>query len=115
MPVVTVASREHPRSRELLLAIADAVAGALELGAGQVIALAIPAPVTVASGDDPTAPATGAGGPTAGWAVVTVHGSDRGEAATTRACDAAVRAAADWSRNTGIEFEGVWCEWQRPR
>lgn len=115
MPVVTVASREHPRLRELLLAVADAVAGELGLGAGQVIALATPAPLSVASGDAASAAEASDPRPSGGWAVVTVHGSDRGEPATTRACDAAARAAADWSRSAGVEFEGVWCEWQRPR
>lgn len=107
MPVITVATAPHPEERELLGGIADAVADALGLAGGDVIAMALPVRATVTNGQAPDA-AAGA------WMLVSIHGSDRGADGTRRACDAARTAAADWSRRHDADLEGVWCEWLLP-
>ncbi|WP_341935790.1 hypothetical protein MRBLWO14_001461 [Microbacterium sp. LWO14-1.2] len=107
MPVITVAVLPHSAERGLLRAVADAVAAALGLGSGDVIAMTIPVRASATSGtptdhtDDP-------------WMLVSIHGSDRGEEPMREAREAARLAAADWSRTNGGE-QGVWCEWVLPQ
>jgi hypothetical protein len=108
MPVITVASAPHPEERDLLLSVADAVADALTLSPGDVIAMSTPVRETVANGHSADAAAEP-------WVLISIHGSDRGADAVTRARDAAREAAADWSRRHGVAQEGVWCEWLLPQ
>lgn len=112
MPVVTIATAPHAEEREVLQLVADAVADALRLAPGDVIAMSIPVRTTVTNG----ASADAAPNP---WALISIHGSDRGEEQIERACAAAKQAAADWSRRQvedgGAELEGVWCEWLLPQ
>lgn len=112
MPVLTIATVPHTAERDLLQSVADAVAGALELAPGDVIAMSIPVRTTVTNGARTDAEATP-------WALISIHGSDRGAESTARACRAARHAAADWSRrqveNGGVDLEGVWCEWLLPQ
>lgn len=114
MPVVTIAAPAHAASPELLRDVADAVARALDLGPGDVIAMATPVHAVVASGGRP-----GVGG--APWALVSIHGSDRGAEPMRNARAAAEEAARDWSRRHAASgeadgyLEGVWCEWVLPQ
>ncbi|WP_136055392.1 hypothetical protein [Microbacterium sp. K24] len=112
MPVITIATIPHAAERELLQGVADAVADALELAPGDVIAMSIPVRTTVTNGATTDADADP-------WALISIHGSDRGAEKTGRACEAARRAAADWSRRQvadgGVDLEGVWCEWLLPQ
>lgn len=103
MPVVTITASPHPAERELLSGVADAVAGALGLGEGDVIALAVATRAMVASGQGD-----------ADWMLVSIHGSDRGDDAASAAREAAGAATADWNRRHGVE-RGVWCEWVLPQ
>lgn len=116
MPVVTVAAPYHAASHELLLAVADAVAGALSLGPGDVIAMATPVHAVAVNGGGPS------GGAVARpWALVSIHGSDRGVESMQRARAAAREATSDWSRRHATSgeidgyLEGVWCEWLLPQ
>ncbi|KQO96996.1 hypothetical protein [Leifsonia sp. Leaf264] len=104
MPVITITVGDHPALTELLTSVADSVARALELSDGDVIATSVPASTFVASG----------GAILTGWPVVSIHGSDRGEAASRAARAAAAGAVADWASAHSIEFEGVWTEWVPP-
>lgn len=112
MPVITIATVPHAAERELLQSVADAVGDALELAPGDVIAMSIPVRATVTNGAMSDADARP-------WAVISIHGSDRGAERIARACEAARRAAADWSRRQvadgGVDLEGVWCEWLLPQ
>lgn len=108
MPVITVATPPHEAERDLLADVADAVADALELAPGDVIAMSIPVRTTVVNG----ATADAAAQP---WVVISIHGSDRGAERMRRACEAAERAAADWSRRRDAAQEGVWSEWLLPQ
>jgi len=114
MPVVTVAAPAHAATHELLLNVADAVADALGLGPGDVIAMATPVHAVVASGCRTDA----AGSP---WALVSIHGSDRGAELMRSARAAAEKATRDWSRRHAVSgeddgyLEGVWCEWVLPQ
>ncbi|WP_144876261.1 hypothetical protein [Microbacterium sp. 1.5R] len=114
MPVVTVAAPAHAASHELLLTVADAVADALDLAPGDVIALSTPASAVVVNG-------AGADAAAKPWALISIHGSDRGAEATRRARAAAGAAATDWSRRHAAPgdvdgyLEGVWCEWLLPQ
>ena len=105
MPLVTISAAEHAAEETLLRAVADAVADALGLGDGDVIALATPVRSMVASGRD------GAAGP---WPIATIHGSDRGEQPMRAALAAAEQAMLDWGRDQRDEIEGVWVEWALP-
>lgn len=107
MPVVTIAAPAHPDEAQLLGRVADAVADALGLGPGDVVAMSIPARTTVASG--------GQGVASPPWTVIGIHGSDRGAVAMRRACDAAHAVAADWNLEHDGDLEGVWCEWLLPQ
>ncbi|MFS0895141.1 hypothetical protein [Microbacterium sp. 179-I 3D3 NHS] len=112
MPVITVATAAHPDERALLASVADAVAHALALAPGDVIAMSTPVRQTVVNGAD-AAPEP--------WTLISIHGSDRGAEKTQRALAAARAAAADWSRRHdpaargGAEQERVWCEWLLPQ
>lgn len=102
MPVVTVAAPSvgEAEVETLLGKVAGAVAAALDLGDGDVLAVHEPTGPTVASGGVRAAP----------WIVLTIHGSGRGEAervAATRAEDA-VRA---WAADAGVPLGGVWASW----
>ena len=108
MPVVTVAIAPHDAERDLLARVADAVAHALELAPGDVIAMSLPVRETVVNGAGADAVATP-------WALIGIHGSDRGAQRMRRACEAARDAATDWSRRHAAEQEGVWCEWLLPQ
>lgn len=112
MPVITIATVPHPAEHELLRGVADAVADALSLAPGDVIAMSIPVRTTVANGATTDAEAKP-------WALISIHGSDRGAANMERASAAARRAAADWSgpqaAGGGADLEGVWCEWLLPQ
>lgn len=114
MPVVTVAAPAHAASHELLRQVADAVAGALGLGPGDVIAMATLAHAVAASGGRPDS-----SGPP--WALVSIHGSDRGADLMRDARAAAEEATRDWSRRHAASgeddgyLEGVWCEWVLPQ
>lgn len=101
MPVVTVALPRH--SPELLGAVADALARSLDLGEGDVIASHIATSAPVASG----------GVRAQWWPLVSIHGSDRGDAmASARtAVEAAVR---DWAAAEGVALGGVWVTWILP-
>lgn len=108
MPVVTVAVAPHAEERDLLTRLADAIADALELATGDVIAMSVPVRETVSSGAAPDAVSVP-------WVLISIHGSDRGAEKTRRACEAARIAAADWSRRHGVGQEGEWCEWLLPQ
>ncbi|SFR71339.1 hypothetical protein SAMN05428970_1165 [Agromyces sp. CF514] len=114
MPLVTVTAPPHPESQHLLGAVADAVAQALALGDGDVLAAFVAASAVVASG----APSHGSApdaAPTSAWPIVSIHGGDRGVEAVDAACAAAESAVRDWGHRNAIEFEGVWTEWLTPR
>ncbi|GAA1584406.1 hypothetical protein BJ960_000207 [Leucobacter aridicollis] len=82
--------------------VAEAVAGALDLGAGDVIVLETPYVDSARSG-----PLKSSGH----WVLVTLRGSDRGVDARDRAVTAASAAVATWAERSGVGLEGVWCEW----
>jgi hypothetical protein len=105
MPLVTVAFAPHPHEDSLLQAVADAVAQALGLADGDVIAAAVPVRSMVASGGTTSAPS---------WAIVTIHGSHRGETAMQEAMTGAERAILEWGTRHRVNIEGAWTEWVRP-
>lgn len=105
MPLVTVALLPHPAEEALLSRVADAVADALGLAAGDVIALTTPVRTAAVSGRGPL---------TTRWPIVTVHGSDRGEEAMRAALTAAEHAIMAWGESNGVAIEGVWTEWALP-
>lgn len=119
MPLVTVTAPPHPERQHLLSAVADAVAQALALGDGDVLAAFVAASAVVASGASPdrSAPDGSAPGaaPTGAWPIVSIHGGDRGVEAVDAACAAAESAVRDWAHRNAIELEGVWTEWLTPR
>ena len=104
MPVITVIA-PPPLGTLLLGRIADAVADALGLDAGDVLVTHLPSGATVASGipgeSDP-------------WPVVTLHGSDRGAERMDAARAAAEREVREWASETGLRLGGVWTEWVLP-
>ena len=105
MPVLTVHAEPVADVAGLLSALADAVADALELGDGDVIATFVPAGPTVVSGSRE---------PASTWPVVTIHGRDRGAAkmeAARAAAEASVRSSL---RAAEVEHGGVWVEWVTP-
>lgn len=104
MPVVTLAAPSHPAIGGLLAVVADAVAGALALGAGDVVVTHIPTGASALSGttDAPT------------WAIVTVHGSDRGRERMASALAAVETTVQRWSADHTAGYEGVWTEWLLP-
>lgn len=104
MPVVILTAADHPQREVLLPEIADAIAGTLGLGPGDVIVHAVTAVATAISG----------GGVAAGWPLVSIHGSHRGAGATAAARDAAQRAVQRWSDRHGVAIGGVWTEWVVP-
>lgn len=106
MPLVTITTRPHLKRTQLLAAVADAVAEAIEVGPGDVIAMSLDASASIGSGG-----AT----PQGDWLIISIHGSDRGDDATTAARAAATRAAADWGRENLIDIGGVWSEWILPQ
>ncbi len=106
MPLVTIALRPHPAEEAALLAaVSDSVADALGLATGDVVALTTPVRALAASGR---------GAIDADWPIVTVHGSDRGDAPMRAALAAAESTILDWGRQHGVEIEGVWTEWVLP-
>jgi hypothetical protein len=108
MPIVTVTVVPHPHRRDLLAAVADGVAAALALGPGDVLATALDAQGWVASGQH------GDDDGDRDWVVVSIHGSDRGEAATAAARSAAAEAVTAWGEQHHLDLEGVWTEWVLP-
>ncbi|WP_426517394.1 hypothetical protein ACPPVQ_00180 [Diaminobutyricibacter sp. McL0618] len=108
MPIVTVTTSKHPEVHTLLAGIADAIADALQLGEGDVIARAIDASPGVASDRSADASAVE-------WPIVTIHGSDRGASLVGMARSAAEAAVRQWARIHGVEIEGVWSEWIVPQ
>lgn len=106
MPVVTVALAPHARIESLLRSVADAVAFALALGDGDVIASHIPLGTTVSSGGD------GALAPR--WVIVSIQGSDRGADATAAARAAAEASVREWALAERENLEGVWTQWIPP-
>lgn len=101
MPVVLVAAPPHPETPALLVAVADAIAGALELAAGDVIATHVPTAAQAASGGAAIDP----------WPVVTIHGGDRGAALTEAARAAAEGAVLGWAEIVGVALGGAWISW----
>ncbi|HWR86447.1 MAG TPA: hypothetical protein VN200_10670 [Rhodoglobus sp.] len=106
MPVVTVGAPAHPRIPELLTAVADAIADALSLGAGDVLAVHVPAGAIAASGDGILDDGW--------WPVMTIHGGDRGASPSAAAREAADRAVRGWAEAAGRPLQGVWVTWSRP-
>jgi hypothetical protein len=104
MPVVTVLVAPHPQVGALLVHIADAIAAALDLGAGDVIATHVATGLSAKSGSV-DADASSA------WPLVSIHGSGRGAEATHAARTAAEGAVLAWCTQYGIACEGVWTEW----
>lgn len=107
MPVVTLAAPPHPHVGGLLVQLADAVAVALALDAGDVIAVHVPTGVSATSGAVVAAPASA-------WSLVSIHGSDRGREkmeATRAAAEASVRG---WCDRNDVDCEGVWTQWLTP-
>lgn len=106
MPVVTVTLPPDAATPALLREVADAIANALGLGPGAVLAM------TVAAG-----PVVGSGGTAAGttWPLVSIHGSDRGDDPVTRARRAAEAAIHRWAEREGRDLGGVWSEWIVPQ
>lgn len=103
MPVVTVTA-PPPADAVLLRAVADAIAGALDLGPGDVIAILVRADaVALSGGEDADA-----------WPVVAIHGAGRGADRTARTRAAAERAVAEWAASAGLALGGVWTEWVPP-
>ncbi|MEU1972975.1 hypothetical protein ABZ477_15075 [Microbacterium sp. NPDC019599] len=102
MPVVTVLAEPHPDAAGLVSAVADAVAQALGLGDGDVIATFVSAGPTAVSGSAAAAVA---------WPVVTIHGSDRGTAKMDAARAATEASVRSWMSAHAVEHEGVWSEW----
>lgn len=107
MPVVTVTASPHVRIGDLLVRVADAVADALALTAGDVIATLVPSGPSAASGDRAAASASR-------WPLVSIHGSDRGSERMEAARAAAETAVTTWSRENDVECEGVWTQWLTP-
>lgn len=107
MPVVTVTAAPHPHIGALLSAVADGVAAALSLGAGDVIATHIVSGASVVSGADAVASASA-------WPLVSIHGSDRGREKMESARSAAETAVRHWAERQGVECEGVWTQCLTP-
>ena len=105
MPIVTILAEPHPDAATLVHDVAGAVAHALGLGDGDVIATFVPAGVSAASGS---------AGAAAGWPVVSIHGGDRGQAKMDAARAAAESAVRSWLGTTALEHGGVWTEWLTP-
>ena len=105
MPVITVLTPARDDTSVLLQAVADAVAGALELGPGGVIAQSVTPAATVASGGHGTC---------APWIVVTIQESDRGHERIDLARSAAEATVRSWAQQFEIEIGGVWSQWQTP-
>ncbi len=105
MPVVTVSFPRHPAAHALLRDVADALATALELGAGDVLVSHIETAGLTASG-------TGASPDW--WPIVSVHGSDRGRAVHELARAAAESAVRSWAAREEVALGGVWSEWITP-
>lgn len=104
MPVVTVAAPAHADIDRLLASVADAVAAALALGPGDVLAVHVPTGPTVASTVGASAP----------WIVVTACGSDRGRERMDAARDAGATETRAWAARVGLDLGGVWTQWQLP-
>jgi hypothetical protein len=107
MPVVTVVAAPHPAAGALVIAIAGAVATALDLDAGDVIATHIPSGVSAVSGAD-------AASAVSAWPVVSIHGSDRGRERMDAARAAAEAAVRTWCTDHEEPCEGVWTQWLLP-
>jgi hypothetical protein len=104
MPVVTVFAPADVGLGPLLPDLADRVAEALSLGAGDVIAMASPITATATSGSSDAAP----------WLVVTIAGSDRGSEMMERARTAAEASVRSWAHDSMPRLGGVWTQWQLP-
>lgn len=107
MPVVTVTVAPHERIDALVVAVADAVADALSLGAGGVIATFVPSGASATSG-------RGAAASVSGWPIVSIHGTDRGSERMGHARTAAEAAVREWCAQNGQDIEGVWTQWLTP-
>src|SRR6218665_2696331 len=105
MPLVTIVLRPHSAEKELLTAVANAVAQALALGIGEVIAIATPVSGIVASGGV---------SPVGQWLLPTPTGSDRGAEEEWIGLTELERAIRDWATDNNVVMEGVWTEWVLP-
>jgi hypothetical protein len=104
MPIVTILAEPHPDAATLVRDVADAVAHALGLDDGDVIATFVLAGRSAVSGS----------GAAAGWPVVSIHGGDRGQAKMDAARAAAESVVRSWLATTALEHGGVWTEWLTP-
>lgn len=107
MPVVTVTTADHERIGELLVAVADSVAGALDLGRGDVIATHVPSGRSAVS-------LTGAVTDASAWPIVLIHGSRRESEKMVAARIAAEGAVRAWADGNDVACEGVWAQWLIP-
>lgn len=105
MPIITILIETPSDPAGLLSSVSDAVAIALGLADGQVIATLVPAGPTVVSGSSALA---------SPWPIVTIHGADRGNAKMEAALSAAEVSVRSWLSGHDIEFEGVWVQWLTP-
>ena len=106
MPVVIVSAPRHDAAPALLTAVADAVADALGLAAGDVLASQVETSGIVSNHG-----AT----PEGAWPIVSIHGGDRGEEAQSRALTQAETAVRAWADGVGFVLGGVWSEWIPPK
>lgn len=107
MPVVTILAPPHPSVDALLLAVADAIADALDLADGDVIVTHVASGASAVSGADAAVPASG-------WPLVSIHGSDRGRERMDAARSEAEAAVRAWCAGNDVECEGVWTQWLLP-
>ncbi|QKJ18264.1 hypothetical protein [Microbacterium hominis] len=107
MPVVTVTAAPHPGVDRLVLSVAEAVAEALSLGTGDVIATFVPSGASAVSGADAAASVSF-------WPIVSIHGSNRGREKMDAARTAAESAVRAWTDENRIDCEGVWTQWLTP-
>lgn len=107
MPVVTVVAHDHAAIGELLVALADAVAGALDLGRRDVIAIHVPSGRSAVS-------LTGAVADASTWPIVLIHGSRREGEKMEAARLCAESAVRGWADSNDVACEGVWAQWLSP-
>lgn len=106
MPLVHVFVPSVAGTEILVEHVAEVVAAALALAAGDVIAVAIPTGAVAVNGTE--SEATGC------WPLVSVHGRDRGSVAQSLALESATDAVTDWATSAGLTVLGVSTEWILP-